>query len=150
MKNQNKNPNEAKHMETSTEIKKRTQIEISFHHFFLSIQMKMEKKTLASVCSVSVNGTMKWLYELNDLLTECRIFALKKSKRRNNKLLQFITLLLDQIFFREMRKRLNIFHAGFGKFLLETGNYKNFITVQDTYPKINDMDQNIWFQKTKN
>ena len=43
MKNQNKNPNEAKHMETSTKIKKRTQIEISFHHFLLSIQTKIHQ-----------------------------------------------------------------------------------------------------------
>ena len=116
--------------------------------YFKDIKREMEKKTLAGACSVNVNNTLKWLYELNDLFAECRIFAQKKSRRGNKKLSQFIALLLDQIFFRKMRKR-------FDKFLplplneekMDEIQYENFIKFRDTYPEINDMDQNIGFQE---
>ncbi|XP_075645140.1 uncharacterized protein LOC142616147 [Castanea sativa] len=127
-----------------------SELSTDFRHisYFKDIKREMKKKTLAGVCSVSVNDTLKWLYELNGLFAECRIFALKKSKRRNKKLLQFIALLLDQIFFRKLRKR-------FDKFLplplneekTDEIQYENFIKFRHSYPEINDMDQNIGFQK---
>ena len=123
--------------------------------YFLEIKIRIENVSLASLCSLSVDNTLKWLYQLNDLLAECRIFALKKSKRRHKNLLQFIALLLDLIFLRKMRRRLNTVNAEFENFLRETRNeeksvgidYTNFITLRHTYPEINDMDQNIGFQE---
>ena len=50
-------------METSTKIKKRTQIEISFHHFFLRIQTKIHQfsnyENQAQLWKLSQESTMK-------------------------------------------------------------------------------------------
>ena len=75
--------------------------------YFKEIKKDMDMKTLKDICSVDVPNTLKWLYEVNDILSECRIFVHNKSKRHHNKnLLPCIDYIKEIIFFRKMGKRL--------------------------------------------
>jgi hypothetical protein len=75
---------------------------------FHEIEKKMDMESLKRISSVNFINTVKWLYDLNDLLTDCRNFAHNKSDlQRKKKYIPFIALIRENIFFRKVRKRLN-------------------------------------------
>lgn len=124
--------------------------------YFQEIKKDMETETLTQICSADVTGTLKWLYELNDLLAECRIFTQSKSKQRNKNFLPFITLLQENIFLRKTRKRLISVITEFRKFSQEGLQEKqtefgvestSFDMARHTSSDVNDVAKIIGFDE---